>query len=132
MDEEVHLQRPLEVVVCDRKEPIESDPHGADVVDQDIDAAESADCAIDQLPGCTRGRQVDRNRRDSIKPFKAARRARSGHHMSPFLYQRLGDREPMPRPAPVTTATLSSSSRSTSASQSSWLCDLHNMTALAR
>ena len=110
--EEVHLHRPLEVVVGGAEEPVEAQPHGAHVVDQHVDAAVLVDRALDQPRGPSGCGQVDRDRGHTLEALEAVRRARAGDHERALVGEPCVTASPMPLLAPVTTATLSVRARS--------------------
>ena len=60
--EEVQLQRALEVVVADRQEAVEPQPHAADVVDEHVEPAVPSIAVRDQALGAVGRDEVDRDR----------------------------------------------------------------------
>jgi hypothetical protein len=91
--EEVHLHGPLEVVVGDSQESVETKPHGPDVVDEHVDAAVVLDGACDERGGCSCVGQIGGDRCDSVKALEARRGARARYDVRAFVGQRFGHRE---------------------------------------
>ena len=112
-DEEVHLQRPLELLVAGAEEAVEALFDGADVVDEDVDAAALLEGPADQVRPGRPPRQVARDRGHAARSPRGSRpRREPAKTKAPSAASSRVTASPIPLPAPVTTATLPSRPRS--------------------
>ena len=86
-------QRPLEVLVGQREEPVQPQSDAADVVHEHVDPTEVDDCSIHETGGPRRRGQVDRDRRDAGEPSEAVDRERPGDDVGTLVAEGLGDGE---------------------------------------
>ena len=91
--EEVHLHRPLELVVARAEEALEAQPHGADVVHQHVDAAVLVERALHELRRPVRAAQVDRHGGDAARGPRGCRGARAGDDARALVDERARDRQ---------------------------------------
>jgi hypothetical protein len=88
------LQRPLEVGVVERQEAVEAQAHGADVVDQDVEAAVGLKGPGHQRGGAVRRGEIERDGRDAVAALERAGRARRRHDAGALGGERVGDGQP--------------------------------------
>jgi hypothetical protein len=92
-DEEVEPHGPLEVVVGELEEAVEAQPHGADVVDEDVEPAVVVDRPLDQLRWGARLAEIGGHSGDAVQPVQRLGAAGARDHAGALLGQPLGNRQ---------------------------------------
>jgi hypothetical protein len=94
--EEVHLQRPLELVVAGAEKSLQPQADSTDVVHEDVNPSVFVEGALDQLGRPVRGAEVQSHAGHALEALESVGASGPGHHEGALLDQRPRHREADP------------------------------------